>query len=245
MLKKLKDKFRYTKLHYFLLKFTNPNYINWIRNEFIFHKKFLNKNKIIFDLGANIGDKSYIFSAFAKKVFAYEPENKMHLILKNRFINKNVVIKKKLFSNKKGYTNFYIVDKDEAYSTIKPKSLKFFDHIDKKNIRIIKKETTTLNLEIKKNGIPDYIKIDCEGAEKLILQNLIYKIPILSFELNLPQFYKEGEYIIMSFKKKFKSEYNIRIHEKNEFLFKKNVSANKCLRFLKNKNIVSEVFIFS
>ena len=39
MLNKFKEKFRYTKLHYFLLKFTNPNYRNWIRNEFIFHKK--------------------------------------------------------------------------------------------------------------------------------------------------------------------------------------------------------------
>ena len=245
MLNKFKKKFRYSKFHYFLLKFTNPNYINWIKNEFIFHKKFLNKGIIIFDLGANIGDNTHIFSKFAKKVFSYEPEDKMYSILENRFRNKNVIIKKKLISNKKGYTNFYIVNKDEAYSTIKPKSLKFFDHLDKKNIRIIKKKTTTLNLEIKKNETPYYIKIDCEGAEKQILQNLIYKIPIISFELNLPQFFKEGEHIIMNFQKKFKSKFNIRIHEKNKFVFKKNITAKKCIKFLKNKNLVTEIFIFS
>ena len=46
----------------------------------------------------------------------------------------------KKFLNKKGYTDFYIVDKDEAYSAIIPRSLKIFEHIDKNDIRIIKKK---------------------------------------------------------------------------------------------------------
>lgn len=60
-----------------------------------------------------------------------------------------------------------------------------------------------MNYEIIKYGIPDYVKIDCEGAEKLILKKLKFKIPIIIFELNLPDFYDDGVKIISNLKKKF------------------------------------------
>ena len=73
------------------------------------------------------------------------------------------------------------------------KSLDIFDHLNKNNIitKIIK--PTTLKFEILRYGIPKYIKIDCEGAESLILENFSFKVPIISFELNLPSFFYEGK----------------------------------------------------
>ena len=55
---------------------------------------------------------------------------------------------------------------NEAYSTINKKSLNQFNHINKGNIITKIVRSSTLNNEIKTLGIPDYIKIDCEGAEK-------------------------------------------------------------------------------
>ena len=63
-----------------------------------FHKKFLDKESMIFDLGANLGDKTHIFLKFSKKVICYEPENKMFNILSHRFKTKRVVINKKIIS---------------------------------------------------------------------------------------------------------------------------------------------------
>ena len=115
----------------------------------------------------------------------------------------------------------------------------------KKNIIKLKKKSTTLDYEIKKYGKPDYIKIDCEGAEFLILKNLSNKIKIISVEANLPLFYSETSKIIKIMEKKFDSSFNIRINNKYEFYFNKLVNSKKLLNFLKKKRIVCEVFIIN
>ena len=56
MLNNLKSNLRYTNLHYAVLKITNPRYLNWLKKEYFFHKKFLNNENLIFDLGSNLGD---------------------------------------------------------------------------------------------------------------------------------------------------------------------------------------------
>lgn len=245
MIKKLKERFSYSDIHYFILRFTNPNYIKFLNKEYLFHKKFLNSEKLIFDLGANRGDKTHIFLKFSKKVVAYEPEKKMNQILHNRFRNSNLVIKKKLVSNNLRKIKFFVVKNNEAYSTIKKKSLNIFNHLNKNNIESELLKPTTLNFEILKYGVPDYIKIDCEGSESKILKNLKYKVKIISFELNLPYFINDGKKIIKYFKKKYNSKFNIRIQDKFRFYFKKNVNEKECLKFISNKRITVEIFIFN
>lgn len=245
MIKKIKDYLRYSFLHYLFLKFKNPKYILWLKEEYIFHKKFLDKESLIFDLGANLGDKTHIFLKFSKKVICYEPENKMFNILSHRFKTKRVVINKKIISDKERDLKFLIPKDNEAYSTINGKSLKQFKHISKNRIRTVIKKSTTINKEITKFGKPNYMKIDCEGAEKKILENLNFKIKIISFELNLPYFYEDGKQILNYFNKKFNSKFNIRIHDEFKFKFKKNVNKKKCLDFLKRKKLTVEIFIFS
>lgn len=245
IINKFKNYFRYTFFYYLILRFTNPNYIKWLQKEYFFHKKFLCNEDLIFDLGANHGDKTYIFNKFSKKVVCFEPENKMFSILKNRFNKKKILLKKKIISNKIENIKFLVVKGNEAYSTINKKSLNQFNHINKGNIITKIVRSSTLNNEIKTLGIPDYIKIDCEGAEKKILCNLKHKIRIISFELNLPYFYKDGDTIIKYFASTFNSKFNIRIQDSFEFKFKKNISGYKCTNFLKNKKFTVEIFIFN
>ena len=68
MLKKLKNYYRYSKLHFYILRFKNPAYLKYLKNEFNFYRTFLLKNKLIFDLGANLGDKSDVFLKFTDKI---------------------------------------------------------------------------------------------------------------------------------------------------------------------------------
>lgn len=245
MIKKVKNYLRYSFFHYLFLTFKNPKYISWLNNEYLFHKKFLDKENLIFDLGANRGDKTYIFLKFSSKVICYEPENKMYNILKDRFKTKKVILRKKIISEKIENVKFMVAINDEAYSTINKKHLVKFKQIKKDSINILIKKSSTLNDEIKKFGIPNYIKIDCEGAEEKILKNLKYRIKTISFELNLPTFFAEGSKVINYFHKKYNSKFNIRVHDSFNFEFKKNVNHLKCLKFLKNKNLIVEVFIFN
>tara|TARA_B100000886_G_scaffold62688_2_gene38896 strand:- start:6377 stop:7114 length:738 start_codon:yes stop_codon:yes gene_type:complete len=245
MLDALKSNLRYTNLHFAILNITNPNYIKWLKKELFFHKKFLNNENLIFDLGANLGDKTYIFSKLSKKIICFEPEDKMYKILKKRFRNKKIVLRKKIISNKIEKVKFIIVKGNEAYSTIIKKSLNQFKHLNKNDFYTKIKKSSTLNHEITKFGIPNYIKIDCEGSESKILKRLKYRVKIISFELNLPYFIKDGKEIIEFFKRKYNSKFNIRIQDKFQFYFKKNVSEKECLKFISKKNITVEVFVFS
>ncbi len=245
MIDYLKKKFKYTIFHYFFLIIQNPNYIKSLNDEKHFHKKFIGNNNLIFDIGANRGDKTFIFRKFANNVISYEPETKMYKILKQRFKNTNVLIKNILVSDKKGLVNFLSIKNHEAYSSIIKKSIGTLKKDEKKNIIKLKKKSTTLDYEIKKYGKPDYIKIDCEGAEFLILKNLSNKIKIISVEANLPLFYSETSKIIKIMEKKFDSSFNIRINNKYEFYFNKLVNSKKLLNFLKKKRIVCEVFIIN
>ena len=98
------------------------------------------------------------------KIICFEPEDKMYNILKKDSGTKNS-FKKKIISNKIEKVKFIIVGGNEAYSTIIKKSLNQFKHLNKNDFYTKIKKSTTLNHEITKFGIPNYIKIDCEGSE--------------------------------------------------------------------------------
>ena len=95
------------------------------------------------------------------------------------------------------------------------------------------KISTNLNNEIKLYGTPHYIKIDCEGAEELILKNLDYQIDIISFEANLPKFYDATVRIIDNLMTKFNYLINLRQEGKFEFEFKNNFESDNIQRLLR------------
>ena len=140
MINYLKKTLRYTFFHYLFLQIYNPNYVKFLHNEKKFHKKFIGYNDLVFDIGANRGDKTHIFKKFSKRVIAYEPEIKMFKILKNRFKNTNVLVTNNLISDKIGFVNFLTIKNHEAYSSI----------IDK-SINTLKKKIKKILLDLRKN----------------------------------------------------------------------------------------------
>ena len=247
MLNSLKNYLRYTKLHFFILRFTNPNYVNWIDKEINFHKKFLKKdNKLIFDLGANMGDKTHIFSFFSKNIILYEPEEKLIEKLKFRFKKfKEFKIKDLVVIDEIKEINFYSAVGRESHSSILKDYLENFDNLKDKKTIIKQKKTTTLNNEINLYGSPYYCKIDCEGSEEKILKNLSHKIKIISFESNIPKFFNDTVNIVENTEEKFKSKFNLRKDLEYDFFLKENVSSQEIKKILSKKSGVFEVFIFT
>ena len=245
MLKKIKNYYRYSKLHFYILRLKNPAYLEYLKKEFDFYQTFLIKNKLIFDLGANLGDKSHIFLKFSNKIILYEPEENLFERLKFRFRKNNeVVINNLLISDLVGDVAFNSVVGNEAYSSIIKNYKDNFNHL-KKSLVIKKiKKSSTLNSEIEKFGIPYYIKIDCEGAENLILKNLKYNIEVISFEANLPLFLDQTTEIINYLKSNFNRSYNIRKEGEHNFLFKKNLNSEEIIENLSYLNQPVEIFSF-
>ncbi len=237
----LKNKFRFSSLYYNLyLKFFNKKYYKLLKNDFFFYSEILPKNILIFDIGANRGDKSYIFNFFSKKLICYEPEESLYKLLKVRFKkNYNIKINNFLISDTLNHKKFYSVQNDEAYSSTNFKSLKSLNILNNKKIFLKKLKSSTLNSEINKYGTPYYVKIDVEGGEKNILKNLKFKIPLISFEANLPFFIKETEFIINKLSKKYQYTYNIRLENKNNLKYKNFQNARNIISYIgkiKEKN---------
>ncbi|TQI71536.1 FkbM family methyltransferase [Gramella sp. Hel_I_59] len=157
-------------------------------------KKHSSKNHLIFDVGANMGRKSFFFSKISKKVIAFEPSQRLFNFLSKRFAGSNVEVLQYALSSEPGLKNFFITETNQAYNSLSEKHIKTTasnSGVANGEITTAKVETRTLDYFIENYGIPKYIKIDVEGHEEEVIQGLKMPVPIISFEANLPDFYDE------------------------------------------------------
>lgn len=154
---------------------------------------------LIFDVGANNGDKSALFSKIASRVVSVEPDMvNYNLLTKRFFFNSKIQPLQVAAASKAGTAELFI---DEDGSPANTLSTKWKDILTdpnrnrwSKELQFHKKyqvETLTLDNIIEKYGIPYYIKIDVEGFELEVLEGLTQPIPIISVEANLPEFRDE------------------------------------------------------
>jgi FkbM family methyltransferase len=165
--------------------------------------KGFRRRDVIFDVGANEGQKTDIFLRLGAKVVAVEPDERNQSILKQnflsyRFIKKPVVIVGKALSGENGVGTMWIDEPGSAKNTLNPKwvetlrtdSGRFGKSLEFGQKREV--ETITLEELIRSQGVPFYVKIDVEGYETAVLRGLRTSVRYLSFEVNLPEFRPEA-----------------------------------------------------
>ncbi len=181
-----------------------------------FLKTIINKDWICLDIGANIGYYTLLLSKLARngKIYSFEPNStNFQLLNLNVYINdfQNVITNQIALSNENNYQNFKITkdsafasfkntERSEVINTVKVKTKKFDDYVREKGIEKI-----------------DFIKIDVEGAEKLVLdgaQNVLDSLrpKIILAELcedNLRPFNANKESIINFLKNLNYSPFNL------------------------------------
>ncbi len=164
------------------------------------------RGDLIFDVGANDGRKTDVFLRLGARVVAVEPDEHNQQVITEKFLKlrlarKPVVIVGKAVSDKVTTETMWI---DRAGSSLNTLSEKWVDTLKSDKIkfehtnsslefaqhRLI--ETTTLDDLIVAHGLPFFIKIDVEGYEVKVLRGLKYRVPLLSFEANLPEFRPEA-----------------------------------------------------
>ncbi len=143
--------------------------------------------QLVLDIGANIGVKTFMYSKIAKKVVAVEPQEKCAVFIQSliKHFPQKIYLEPYIISTHTGTTQMYIM-KEHTLSTINPE---FIDKVIEKRFHtnILKTKnypTITLNDLIKKYGLPDYIKIDTEGSEYMVLSTLHQPVPLISFEFS-------------------------------------------------------------
>lgn len=148
------------------------------KHEYMFYTRHLKRNDTVFDIGANIGELTLLFSRFVGdngKVYSFEPtpstfERLSSIIsIGNRA---NVIANNFAMSDVEGTLDFNMYhDHFAAFNTAATRPLaKYGVNIDEPiNIKI---PCTTIDSYCSKNGIEkiDLLKIDVEGAELQVLK---------------------------------------------------------------------------
>ena len=152
-----------------------------------FYKKLLQPNDLVFDIGANVGNRVEAFLKCGAKVIAVEPQPSCIIVLKEKFQDK-IVIENVGLSEEPGELEMQI-STDSTVSTFSK------EYIDKTKDRFkyskwnetIKVQITTLETLLAKYGVPKFCKIDVEGYEVQVLKGLKTKLPLISIEYCVPE----------------------------------------------------------
>lgn len=160
-----------------------------------FYSNWIGEGDLVFDVGANIGQRADIFSQLADTVVAFEPQTQCVRHLKSRFMfSRKVRIEQAALSDREGEAVIYESDSH----TLSSMSRDFIDTVSKEKFKEYKWETKvvvktkTLDQMIKLYGLPKFIKIDVEGFELNVLNGLNHAVPFISFEFT-PELIEEAK----------------------------------------------------
>jgi len=150
-----------------------------------FYATIIGNDDLVFDVGANVGQRSAIFSQLAKMVVAFEPQPQCITHLRSRFkFKSNVKIEPIALSATGGDAIIYQSSSHDLSSM----SSEFIQKVGKQLFsketwdRTITIPTKTLDQMIALYGVPRFIKIDVEGFELSVLNGLSCPVHMLSFE---------------------------------------------------------------
>ena len=138
---------------------------------------------ILFDIGANHGDAVIAGLKQGYKVIAIEPSRIFGQLVKNFIYNSSVIpLKYAVSDTNDELVEFYEAEED-GLSTLNKNWLTSDEMpYNGKSYRTTYASTITIDNLAYKYGHPDLIKIDVEGAEWSVLNGMMCKYPLLTFE---------------------------------------------------------------
>ena len=156
------------------------------RRQLQFYRQFVHARGLVFDVGANTGERTDVFAALGSAVVAFEPLPQLSGALVDRFAhNPAVVVRATALGATPGIAQLRMGDEStistmsDSWREAVTSSGRFSDHRWGEAIDV---PVSTLDVEIALQGRPDFCKIDVEGFELEVLRGLSSPVPALSVE---------------------------------------------------------------
>lgn len=125
-------------------------------------RKNLSPEKVMLDIGSNIGQHSLLMAPYCKKIFAFEPipaiyEEFQNSIKANKY--DNIVLQNTAIGGKKEVKAIYVSNRNAGSSTF---------------VENIHTESVNVQIDVLKNVLPsdlkfDVVKVDVEGFEAVVI----------------------------------------------------------------------------
>lgn len=160
----------------------------------------LNLGPLVFDIGANRGDKADVFLELGSTVVAAEPDPHGIRLLEKRFHRcKKLFVEAAAVGAQPGHATLHVLSPGQQLNTLSNKwrmlvesnASNRFDE-DRPFSHQLTVPVITLDQMIARHGRPSYVKIDVEGFELPVLHGLSQPVALLSFECNLPEMQEES-----------------------------------------------------
>ena len=152
-----------------------------------FYASFLSPGELVYDVGANIGERTEAILDVGCRVVAVEPQPECCRILRGmQRKSASITIVEKACGREAGHADLRSGGGTDVLASLSPDYMRdvadsgrFADHEWKDVLSV---EVASLDELIKQFGMPAYIKIDVEGFETEVLAGLSVSSRILSFE---------------------------------------------------------------
>lgn len=153
------------------------------RSDLVFWSSFVKPGDLVYDVGANVGDKAAVFVELGANVVAFEPQPKCSAILRRRFAGRQgqVRVVPVGLADHVGELDLSVCSTATTISSFDAgwTQGRFSNYDWDETIRVA---VTTLENCFIDYGTPAFAKIDVEGFEPSVIKGLRSPISCLSFE---------------------------------------------------------------
>lgn len=153
-----------------------------------FYASLLPKGALVFDIGANVGTMTAVFSSLGANVIAVEPNPDCIRHIELTTPSESVQLLQAAVGATNGLAVLKVSDRKDKMSSLSKEWREAVANENQDYVGMWKRELTvpmvTLDELIGRYGLPNYIKIDVEGYEEEALEGLSLCPPLLSFEFN-------------------------------------------------------------
>lgn len=188
---------------------------------------------VVFDIGANTGDKAAALLSRGAKVVCVEPQPACVEVLNNRFrAHPNISIVPKGLGSRPGIMPMHINSRAPVLSTLSTEWMqgRFANETWDQTLDVA---ITTLDEMVRQHGSPRYAKIDVEGFEYEVLCGLSRRVGVISFEFT-EEFFGHAERSLAYLQNLGYSRFNFSLGERVDFALEQWSDAGRLCSVLKD-----------